>query len=431
MSIRTRRLLFYISSFLFLIISSLLVAYSLGFKLDFTNLSFRETGGIYLRSEPTDASISLDGKEIKNQSGFLQSGTLISNLKEDSYHLNLERDGYFNWEKNVSVKKSLVEVFDSIVLVSQKEPDKLSEPVDKFYINDGSLITEAAGGIKTGGNKLLGDSVIDTADDGTVITYNSVSKIYYLYNIFIPSTALNISTLFNNLKESRLGLIGAVPIVKVAIHPFNRDRLIIQSRGALYTLDTARLTIEQIAEAPVDFKTKGQEVVFYGKDSLYKYSLIFRTVSKINALEIDEIKNWELGSDGKVVILFKNGELSVFSDNEVFNIADKAALFALASDNETIAFLDYDGPLYVYKLDKEKYLKLESGINETISDLSWYKDNEHLFIKADRSLYFTEVDERLPLNTTRLGTDISEYDYKPNEDSLYFLTPKGIFKSEI
>src|SRR3989344_8596314 len=101
MTVKTRRILFYVLFFLFIVFGSALSAYSLGIKLDFRTLSLSGTGGIYLKSEPPDAYIFLDGKQVENQDGLLQSGTLIDNLVENFYHVTVTKNGYFDWEKEV------------------------------------------------------------------------------------------------------------------------------------------------------------------------------------------------------------------------------------------------------------------------------------------------------------------------------------------
>ena len=102
-----------------------------------------------------------------------------------------------------------------------------------------------------------------------------------------------------------------------------------------------------------------------------------------------------------------------------------------SSDGRFIAFVDYDGPLYAYRIDKGKYIKLITDINEEILEIKWYKDNKHLFVRTANGLYFTEVDDNLPLNTVKLASDVTQFDYESDAGTLYFGTPAGIFKLEI
>ncbi len=432
MTIKTRRILFYILFFLFILIGGALTAYSLGIKLDFTTFSLSKTGGIYLKSEPPDTYIFLDGVPVENKSGFLQSGTLIDNLEKGFYQLSLKRDGYFDWEKEVKVQPSFVEVFDSIVLVARENPEWLTNPATNFYVSGEGIIVERDGKIIAGEAKLIGNKVEDFVEDGAIVTYNESNKTYYLSDLFTLGSSLNVNSLFNNLKESRLGLMGAVPLVKVGFHPFNHKKLIVQSRGALYNLDTSRLTIEQISEGVNDFNVKGEDIVFYDANGIYKYNLIFRTKSRLmefNGGINSQVKKLEIDAAGRTVLLLKNGKLSLLSnENKRTDVADKAGIMSASSDGRFIAFADYDGPLYVYRIDKKEYLKLNANIDEAIKDLSWYKDNKHLFILTSSGLYFTEVDDDLPLNTIKLAADVSVFKYVSSTDSLYFGSEGGIYR---
>jgi len=388
-----------------------------------------------LKSEPPDTYIFLNGKQVENQSGFLQSGTLIDNLEKGEYRILLQADGRFDWEKNVAIKPSLVEVFDSVILVPKKDPEPAGGPTTKFYIINQILALEKDGEIFANDAKLIGTKIEDLAQNGSIVTYNDRNKNYYLANIFEFNSSLNINTLFNNLKESRLGLPGAVPVIKVLFHPFNYKKIIVQSRGALYNLDTSRLDIEQIAENVKDFRVNGEEVVFYDEEAIYRYNLIFRNKSKLADLKQDEGKSrigFEIDSAGRVITLFNNGELVILINNDDrLVIANKVRLFSDSSDGRFIAFVDYDGPLYAYRIDKGKYIKLITDINEEILEIKWYKDNKHLFVRTANGLYFTEVDDNLPLNTVKLASDVTQFDYESDAGTLYFGTPAGIFKLEI
>lgn len=427
--------MFYVLFFLFILIGGVLTAYSLGIKLDLTTFSLSETGGIYLKSEPPDTYIFLDGAPVENQSGFLQSGTLIDNLKKGAYQLSLQRNGYFDWEKEVNVKPSLVEVFDSIVLVAREEPEWLANKAENFYVNGENLVAIRNGKVIAGEAKLIGNKVEELAQDGAILTYNESNKTYYLSDLFTLGSSLNVNSLFNNLKESRLGLTGQVPLIKVAFNPFNHKKLIVQSRGALYSLDTSRLTIEQIRSGVRDFRVRGEEIIFYDASGLYRYNLIFRTKSKLMELKngmAEGIVELEIDAAGRVTLLLENGELSLlYNENEMVNIAGKAKTMKSSNNGRFIAFIDYDGPLYVYRIDKKEYLKLDTGINEDIKSLSWYKDNKHLFLHTASGLYFVEVDDDLPLNTIRLASDVSVFRYDSETNFLYFSIPGGIYRMEI
>lgn len=408
------------------------MAYSFGIKLDLKGLTFSETGGIYIKSTPSDAEIHLNGKLVKNTSGFFQTGTIIDNLKEGEYRLVLSENGYFNWQKNVRVSPSLVNVFDSIVMVPEKEPLKIAEPADKIALLGDILLVERNGNIYADQVKIPGNNIIDAAPNDSVITYNNRNKNYYLISLSNPDLYLNINDIFNNLKESQLGLPGVVPILKVASHPFNRDGIIIRSRGALYNIDITRSTIEKVAENISEFKTRGNNLFFYTSGGFYRYNLIFRnTTELIPPIDQEIIKDFAGTTFGGAIVLYNSGELSLVSSGKPVKIAAKAKLFAISNNGKLIAFSDDDQSLHIYDIEKQKYADIKNDIAGALNKMIWYKDDNHLLLQNDDSLYFSEISETVPVNSFKIAVDVKDFSYDEDKNAVYINSVNGVLKYEI
>lgn len=432
MSSGSRKLLFRFCVLLFFIAGGFLVAYSFGIKLDLASLTFSETGGIYVKSTPSDAEIYLDGKLIKNTSSFFQAGTIVDNLKEGQYYLELRGNGYFNWKKNVEVSPSLVNAFDSIIMVPEREPTKIAESADKIELLGDILLTEQNGNVYAEGVRIPGNKIIDTAPNDSVITYNNVNKDYYLISLSTPNSYLNINNIFNNLKEGKLGLPGVVPIFKVAFHPFNRDRLIVRSRGALYNIDTARFTIEKVAEGASEFETQGNNLFFYTSDGLYRYNLIFRNTAKLTPLSsLKPIKEFSGTASGGVIVLYRSGELDFISPDSTVKIAEKTELFTISDSGRLIAFGDNDQSLHIYDTDKQKYADIKNGVAGILNKIVWYKDSNHLLLQNDNSLYFSEISETVPVNCFKIAVDVRDFFYDEGKSTVYINSAGGVLKYEI
>ena len=432
MSSGSRKLLFRLCVLLFFIAGGLLVAYSFGIKLDLASLTFSETGGIYIKSTPAEAEIYLNEKSIKNTSSFFQAGTIIDNLKEGEYSLVLHYNGYFDWQKNVNVSPSLVNVFDSVVMIPQKEPIKIAEPADKIELLGDILLTERNGSIYADKVRVLGNNIVDIAPNDSVTTYNNTTKDYYLISLSNPNSYLNISDTFNNLKEGKLGLPGAVPILNVAFHPFNRDRIIVRSRGALYNIDIARSTIEKVAEGASEFKTQGNNLFFYTSDGFYRYNLIFRTTAKLVPLSnLKTIKDFSGTPSGEAIVLYQDGELNLVSGGTPVKIADKAELFTISDNGKLIAFGDNDQSLHIYDIEKQKYADIKNGVAGALNKIVWYKDNNHLLLQNDNSLYFSEISETVPVNCFKIASEVRNFSYNEDGNTVYINSAGGVLKYEI
>jgi hypothetical protein len=117
MTIKTRRKIFYTLVVLFILIGGIIVFYAQGWRFDFSTGHFEKIGGVYIRSSPQDAAIFVNGKPVRNQSGFLDPGTLISDLLPQTYRITLKAPGYVDWQENTTVQPTLVQQFKNAVLV--------------------------------------------------------------------------------------------------------------------------------------------------------------------------------------------------------------------------------------------------------------------------------------------------------------------------
>jgi hypothetical protein len=95
---------------LFVLITPILIAYSLGYRvLDIDSVfTLEKTGGIYVHSNISDTTVYLDGEFNKTNGTFFRN-TLIQNLKPETNHLvEVKKDGYQTWTKKLPVYSSLV-----------------------------------------------------------------------------------------------------------------------------------------------------------------------------------------------------------------------------------------------------------------------------------------------------------------------------------
>ena len=134
MTLRTRRRMFYTLVLLFFIIGGAVVLFAEGWRLDFFSWQFEKIGGIYIRSFPQNADISLNGKSVRNQSGFLTTGTLISDLLPRTYLVSLSAPGYQIWHESASVLPSFVTQFKYAVLVPEAPSAAASSSVKQLLL---------------------------------------------------------------------------------------------------------------------------------------------------------------------------------------------------------------------------------------------------------------------------------------------------------
>ncbi|MFH1789723.1 MAG: PEGA domain-containing protein [bacterium] len=87
---------------LFFIISPLIIMYSMGFRYDFSNGIWRETGSLSVDVNPKDGDIYLNGVKLKKNR--LNKKVELKNIKPGKYDLLIETFGYHPWLKQIEIE---------------------------------------------------------------------------------------------------------------------------------------------------------------------------------------------------------------------------------------------------------------------------------------------------------------------------------------
>lgn len=157
-------------------------------------------------------------------------------------------------------------------------------------------------------------------------------------------------------------------LIDARFYPQEDHRLILTSSGGLYALDAVRLTISSMTDE------KAQSL-FKGKLSPDGEKLAFLDVKSGNKI--------------KVIFLETSEE------------------FGKAKGESVI---------------------LETGFSEAPQNFDWDQTSSYLFIQYGNTLYFSDIDERSPLNLQLVSDKVRKYQYQLAADSLYILStsPAGL-----
>jgi len=450
MTLKKRRFIFYIFVFLFVIAGLAVVFYCDGWRVNIENHSIKveRTGAVYVQTNPKGVSIKI-GKEIfDDKSGLLQKGTLVSELLPGNYKVEIQKNNYFAFVKNITVESGLVSEISKIVLIPQniqKNPVLLSKSPENFWTNsDGKIVFSNNSNLyfqapDSSATKLRGDKFILWSDSNNkIITFDSKNQIYYLYQINNMSSALNITAVLNNLQK--------IAISDIKFHPLDSNRLIIQAKNNfLYILDANQLKLENIVKNPVLTWTIQSPNIYYIKKSQISYLVSFNLISKTEDFNFqlpDELASQnftEISASGnKIALLNNNGGLYIFNqqNQNLKQIAHSAEYFIFSPDSKKIAFYDRDGKLNIYFAeDYQKGIIKKAGdvIRFDFNDksISWYKDSSHLFVQTQTSVDFIEIDDREPINKYTLAENISGFYYELNSDHLYFLQNNNLYSASL
>ncbi len=123
MSKNTRTILFLICLILFLLTSPLVILYSQGYRFDLSppdgGIKITQTGGLFIRAEPRQADIYINNDLVKRTDFFFGSA-LIENLLPKRYKIEVKKENYLSWEKNLEIKEREVTEVKNIILFPEK-----------------------------------------------------------------------------------------------------------------------------------------------------------------------------------------------------------------------------------------------------------------------------------------------------------------------
>ncbi|MDD5496676.1 MAG: PEGA domain-containing protein [Candidatus Omnitrophica bacterium] len=106
-----RYIAFYFSLALYLILLPIVLAYSFGYHIDFHKFNIYKTGILSLKSEPSGAFIYINGKLYTDL-----TPARVEELKPGTYFVEVKREGFYPWQKDLSVIPNMVTRADNIIL---------------------------------------------------------------------------------------------------------------------------------------------------------------------------------------------------------------------------------------------------------------------------------------------------------------------------
>lgn len=106
-----RYIAFYFSVALYLVLLPIVLSYSLGYHIDFHKFKVYKTGILSLTSTPSGAMVYINGKLFPDL-----TPARIEELKPGTYTVEVKREGFYPWLKNLSVIPNMVTRADNIIL---------------------------------------------------------------------------------------------------------------------------------------------------------------------------------------------------------------------------------------------------------------------------------------------------------------------------
>ena len=367
MTLRTRRVLFYSLTLLFIILGTVVIFYSSGWRFDLETMQINRLGALFFETiTPSDATITIDKNKFEFREGFLQSGILIANLFPKTYTIRIAKPGYQGWIKELEVLPSLVTAAPPIILLPEKQTlDKpLTDKVTDFWIGPKHLITlNNNGSLEFKEQKIIGSRIYKWSETGDSVITTQKDGTYFLIDLNRPNSAVNLNLIFANLKTADM---SRSKIQDIDFHPLNKDQFIISATDGLLILNISKLTLANIHKEPVNsLDIDSSEIIFTDKGKIYLYNLTLDTKELLTDKGFQAIKDVQI-SPSKYLVSFleKNGQLHIFDRKSLSlkRIAENISKMIFSPDSKKIATVGYNKELSIYYFaDTDKENKKMSG----------------------------------------------------------------------
>ncbi len=432
MTLRERRILFYSLILVFLVLGTGVILYAQGLRLDPQTFQVTKVGGIYVRSFPAEADISLDGKLIRNKSGLFQSGTWINDLFPQTYALTLSAPHYRDLHFSLSVKPSLVTEIKYAVLVPDKGELVLPGPVRNFsFLGDQLILEDASGKLLFEKQTLSGTRVLGWTQDYLFLLAQGRNGTYYL-NDLKNSTSTNLSA---GLRRAGL---RAEP-VRVTLDPTSNSLILLQTQSGLSLYDfrnssltpvatstpgngplTPSLSRFWLAWADFDPKSGASRVTLY--DKVLGAKRVLPQLLAGRTLKFVWAENSTLG------IIQNDGQAYVYTlgTGNLTQIARDAEDMAFSGNSQRVAVLEHNA-LEVFSLIDSDYWRFNPPEIGKVSGITWYADGYHLLLALPGRVNFLSLEDRGLENYDALA-DTDRFQYDPGANRFYYLKDGGIYR---
>lgn len=459
MTRRQFRLYFYFYIALFVVLLSAVLFYTLGYRYDYRTGATIQTGGMVVRSEVEGVSVFTNGESVKKNGlidNLFSSFIKIDNLNPGHYMLEVKKDDYQTWHKEVEIAAGKLEKFENVlILKNHYEPAAVLPSIDLRTYRQVWYFPER----------------------GRIAYLDSVGDLYFL-DIFKNQTALTLTApqleamgeirSITETEDSDLWLLRThtdkierlqalqtdvklcyeIPAAmqEQMVEAFDRgklkaqkDRLLFIEDGRLQTYLLRSKEVRLLAENVMEFAPAGEnvfythlepngEVALYQKNSLGSFGAI-KTVS-LTEREFNPQAPFEVDAQGgKFLVRSENRLWLVDRYREFKKIADEIKDAQFFKNGGRVLFTtSHEMWIYYTETKTSQPIKF-AGDKELITRWSGeiravkiYRDEEHLLYLTGKEWKVVELDGRYHRNTQILSSDITDqtfYDFAKNQ--AYFL----------
>lgn len=424
---------------IFLIVSPLVILYTMGYRYNFTKGRVQKTGIIKVTSLPKGADIYLNGVKYETS----QTPAKIEYVLPGDYEIKLAKDGYFDWQKKLAVYENGTTFAEKIMLWKKSDSQLLTaSSAAQFLIapDKNSFVSLAGSGainltdINSG---LLGE--LSGGATGAIAEIKGYQQLSL--ESYSPSGRyLLISGLKNKQRDYFIADTVAKNSKKLAATGYERlkwdkqnDKLYAISGKKLmeFNLVSLQPTVALADFAADDFLIDSKDLYFIADQTLSKTSLTGGKAAPIKKVGCSQCLFKEIKLNKALVDDPSRKILTVVDLNgQLKNIELPADHISWLNGDSLLAYNDFE--IYILELaksDPELITRLGTPIKAAI----WHPNGRHLVISTDNQIKIIELDNRELRNIISLkeaAADFLAVD-RAGKNLYYAIDKAGIFKLNI
>ncbi|MFA6183708.1 MAG: hypothetical protein WC682_01245 [Parcubacteria group bacterium] len=456
---KLKKIFFWILVVIFLAITPAIVYYAMGYRFNPERGIFIYSGSVTLKPTPREIEVYINGKQVSTGIvNFLNYSYHVGSLLPGKYMLEVKSAGYRPWSKEVHVHSGVSTEFWNIFLVRENYT-KIQYPTQKtenFFISpDGKRI-----------------ALVEKMDEGVVVKILDIKKEEILYTFPFAGYGFSQNKKENiewSPKEGRLivplekegkeeyfvvsiggkevfslnGKINHSDIRKLRWSSDDTNTIFYISQDRLFrvNLDNPDGAME-VASNIAGYDLSGSNIYYFSKENgiIYQKNIIGKDAEK--QITTDSIVA-EAGSDFEVIVydedriavISQDKKLYLYNQGEVDKgfkkIGEGVLGVHFSNDGKKIAFWS-NNEITVYFVRKwETQPAREEGqkidivrFSQSIDNVSWLKDYEHLIFSAGNQVKIVELDNRSAKNIGDLASLNSANPkavYNTREDNLFYI----------
>ncbi len=410
MNLKYRRLLYSAFFLIFLIVAPILALYTAGYSYNFKKNRLEKTGILTLDSQPKKAAIYINGK-YKSITPLR-----LSRLLPNNYQVEVSKEGYYPWVKEVEIKSNLTTFYKNIILFKKNLPTpKIEGNINILNITPDqekivySIINNDAEELRLLNLENNSDFLIENFD---LKTYNQLYFIQW-------SPSQNKALIKQTIGDFNKYLIVDIDTLKIkelfTITKLNFDQIYWDNQSdaylyalrkeVLYQIDLAKNSTKTIlSDYITSLQVNNNEIYYTTKingDSFLNQKLLEDVKKdKTKKIKLPIASNYLLQpSPAKLLILLdkKNNNLFIIN-TKVFDTQDIESEVILQAEAKDI-FWSKDFKKLIYYTDLElwtynftsKQKELVNRYSKVINQATWYPGNNYVIYRTQNSIRATEI----------------------------------------